>query len=190
MKKDEIIKIRKSLEKSLDAKRYEHSLGVAYISSALAMRYGADISKALVAGYLHDCAKCLSDEKKLSICKKNNIEISEAEQNKPCLLHAKVGSFLAKKEYGIEDEDILNAITYHTTGRPGMSILEKIVYLADYIEPGRKLVPNLEKIRTLAFKDMDEALLLTLENIIRYLQETGETMDTFTLETYNYYRKE
>lgn len=190
MKKDEIIKIRKSLEKSLDAKRYEHSLGVAYISSALAMRYGADISKALVAGYLHDCAKCLSDEKKLSICKKNNIEISEAEKNKPCLLHAKVGSFLAKKEYGIEDEDILNAITYHTTGRPGMSILEKIVYLADYIEPGRKLVPNLEKIRTLAFQDMDEALLLTLENIIRYLQETGETMDTFTLETYNYYRKE
>ena len=139
MKTLDMHKIRKQLVKALDSKRYEHTQGVAYTSAALAMRYGEDIQKAELAGLLHDCAKCLDNEKKIQICKKHNIEISEAEQNNPFLLHAKVGGYLAKTKYKVDDEEIIDAIVYHTTGRPGMSLMEKIVYIADYIEPGKKV---------------------------------------------------
>ena len=152
-------KIRKAMEKTLDAQRYEHTLGVSYTAAALAMRYGADIRKAQLAGMLHDCAKCLTNEKKFQICEKHNISINDAERKNPSLLHAKVGSFLAMEEYHVTDPDVINAILNHTTGRPGMSVLEKIVYIADYIEPARKQAPNLGEIRRLAFEDLDKALI-------------------------------
>jgi predicted HD superfamily hydrolase involved in NAD metabolism len=87
-------------------------------------------------------------------------------QNPTALLHAKVGSFLAKEKYGIEDEDVLNAIRYHTTGRPCMSTLEKILYIADYIEPGRKHASNLLQIRRMAFQDLDKTLFKILEDTL------------------------
>lgn len=110
MKEPDLKKIRKAMEKELDPKRYEHTLGVAYTAASLAMRYGADLNSALIAGMLHDCAKCLSNEKKISICKKHDIPINPAEEKNPFLLHAKVGSYLASKKYGVTDPDILNAI--------------------------------------------------------------------------------
>ena len=125
MKEPDLKKIRKAMEKELDPKRYEHTLGVAYTAASLAMCYGADLNSALIAGMLHDCAKCLSNEKKISICKKHNLPINPAEEKNPFLLHAKVGSYLASKKYGVTDPDILNAILNHTTGRPDMSLLEK-----------------------------------------------------------------
>ena len=164
MKEPDLKKIRKAMEKELDPKRYEHTLGVAYTAASLAMRYGADLNSALIAGMLHDCAKCLSNEKKISICKKHDLSINPAEEKNPFLLHAKVGSYLASKKYGVTDPDILNAILNHTTGRPDMSLLEKIVWLSDYIEPGRKQAPNLPEIRRIAFEDLDKALVMTLEN--------------------------
>ena len=100
MKEPDIRKIRKAMEKALDPKRYEHTLGVAYTAAALAMRYGEDINNAILAGMLHDCAKCLTNEKRLIICEKYNIAISDAERKNPYLLHAKVGSFLAMKNMG------------------------------------------------------------------------------------------
>ena len=115
MKEPDIRKIRKSMEKNLDARRYEHTLGVAYTAASLAMRYGADINNAILAGMLHDCAKCLTNEKKISICEKYNIAINAYEQANPFLLHAKVGSFLAMKKYGVTDKDVINAILNHTT---------------------------------------------------------------------------
>lgn len=189
MKTLDLHKIRKQLIKALDSKRYEHTQGVAYTSAALAMRYGEDIQKAELAGLLHDCAKCLDNDKKIQICKKHNIEISEAEQNNPFLLHAKVGGFLAKSKYKIDDEEIIDAILYHTTGRPGMSLLEKIVYIADYIEPGRDYAPNLDEIRRLCFADLDEALLKILEDILIHLKESKKEIDPMTQMTYEFYKR-
>lgn len=183
-------KIRKAMEKILDAQRYEHTLGVSYTAAALAMRYSADIRKAQLAGMLHDCAKCLSNEKKFQICEKHNISINDAERKNPSLLHAKVGSFLAMEEYHVTDPDVINAILNHTTGRPGMSVLEKIVYIADYIEPARKQAPNLGEIRRLAFEDLDKALIKILSDTLDYLKEIGGEIDPMTGKTYEYYVKE
>ena len=189
MKMLDMHKIRKQLTKSLDQKRYEHTQGVSYISAALAMRYGEDIQKAELAGLLHDCAKCLDNEKKIHICRKNDIRISEAENRNPFLLHAKVGGHLAKTKYKINDEDIINAILYHTTGRPGMSLLEKIVYIADYIEPGRNQITNLNEVRHLCFQDIDQALLKILEDTLVHLKDTKKEIDPMTQLTYEYYKR-
>lgn len=188
MKESDITKIRKSMEKKLDPKRYEHTLGVAYTAASLAMRYDADMNNALVAGLLHDCAKCMTNEKRLAICEKHNIAISKAEEKNPFLLHAKVGSFLAMKKYGVTDKDIINAILNHTTGRPGMSKLEKIIWLADYIEPGRRQAPNLAEIRKAAFEDLDKALLMALEDTLQYLKKGKMEVDSMTQKTYDFYK--
>lgn len=187
MKTSELIKIRKAMEKNLDPKRYEHTLGVEYTAAALAMRYDAPILNAQIAGLLHDCAKCMSNEKRISICEKNHISISEIEKRNPFLLHGKVGAFLARTEYGVEDQDVLNAIWNHTTGRPGMSLLEKIVFIADYIEPGRKQAPNLQEIRRMAFVNLDCTLIKILEDTIAYVKETEADIDPMTSKTYEYY---
>ena len=187
MKSADIRKIRKNMEKTLDRKRFEHTLGVAYTATALAMCYQVDLNKAQTAGLLHDCAKCISDEKKIAICTKHNIQINAIELNNPFLLHAKVGSYMAMKKYNIHDPDIINAILNHTTGRPGMSELEKIIYIADYIEPGRKQAPNLTIVRKLAFKDLDQALLKILEDTLEYLQGSGTEIDPMTRKTYDFY---
>ena len=188
MKEPDIRKIRKAMEKALDPKRYEHTLGVAYTAAALAMRYGDDVNNAILAGMLHDCAKCLANEKRLSICEKYNIAVNEAERKNPYLLHAKVGSFLAMKKYGVTDKDVINAILNHTTGRPGMSLLEKIIWIADYIEPGRKQAPNLPLIRKLAFEDLDQALLTALRDTLEYLHAGKMEVDNMTQRTYDFYR--
>lgn len=190
MKENDLKKIKKTLEKVLDGKRYEHTLGVAYTSAALAMHYGADLKNAQIAGLLHDCAKCLSDHKRLSICEKHNISITETEKRNPFLLHAKVGAFLAAEEYHITDPDIIQAIMNHTTGRPEMSLLEKIVFVADYIEPGRKHAPNLTEIRQLSFENLDQALLQILEDTLEYLRNGGGEIDTMTEKTYKYYKEQ
>lgn len=187
--KSDLKKIRKHMEKELNAKRYEHTLSVAYTAASLAMVHGADIDSAIIAGMLHDCAKCLPDDKLISLCRKHDLPVSEVElQNPAALLHAKVGSFLAHKEYEIDDEDILNAIRYHTTGRPDMSRLEKILYIADYIEPGRKHAANLLQIRKMAYQDLDMTFFKILEDTLSYLMSTGGEIDSMTQETYEYYK--
>lgn len=185
-------KIRKQLEKNLDAKRYEHTLGVAYTAAALAMCHGCDIESAIVAGLLHDCAKCISDEKRISICEKNNLPINAIERRNPSLLHAKAGSILAAEEYDVDDPEILRAIRSHTTGRPGMTMLEKIIFIADYIEPGRNKAEDLDEVRSLAFRDLDETLWLILRDTLVYLRESdNETdIDPMTQETFEFYDRE
>ena len=175
------------MEKTLDPHRYEHTLGVAYTAACLAMIYQEDVVKAETAGLLHDCAKCMTNEERIEICHKHHLEITEAEEANPVLLHAKVGSYLASKKFEVQDEDILNAILNHTTGRPGMSMLEKIIYIADYIEPGRKQAPNLPAIRKTAFQDLDKALLMILEDTLQYLHSIQGMIDPMTQTTYDYY---
>lgn len=184
-----IRKLSHNLKKELDKERYEHTLGVMYTSAALAMRYDADMRKALTAGLLHDCAKCIPGDKKLKICKKYHLKISEVEYKNPSLLHARLGAFLAQKKYHINDKEILNAISSHTTGRPQMSLLEKIIYIADYIEPGRQELPNMADVRKLAFEDINECLYRILKDSLVYLRSKDMVIDTMTEKTYEYYKE-
>jgi predicted HD superfamily hydrolase involved in NAD metabolism len=174
--------------KVMDDARYQHTLGVMYTAASMAMCHGADVEKAMIAGLLHDCAKCIPAGTKILLCKKFQIEIEECEQMNPGLLHAKLGAFLAEKEYGIEDSDILMSIKSHTTGRPGMSLLEKINYIADYMEPGRKELPNMKDVRKLAFEDIDKCLFRILKDSLVYLKSRDFAIDPMTEETYNYYK--
>ncbi len=176
------------LKGTLDIPRYEHTMGVMYTAAALAMCHGEDVEKTMTAGILHDCAKCIPNEKKLQYCQECCIEINEFEQMNPSLLHAKLGAYIAQNDYGIVDPDILSAITSHTTGRPEMSLLEKIIYIADYMEPGRKMLPNMAEVRKLAFEDIDNCLFRILEDSLVYLKSKKFAIDPMTEKTYNYYK--
>ena len=178
--------IEKKLKKELDKERYAHTLGVMYTAAAMAMAHQADMEQAMYAGLLHDCAKCISNHDKLKICKKNKIFVSPSEERRPFLLHAKLGAYFARKTYGVEDKEILHAIQVHTTGEPGMNTLDKIIYIADYIEPNRNKAPNLEEARRLAFEDLDRAMLKILSDTLNYLERKGGEIDPLTVETYEY----
>ena len=182
--------LKRDLKKNMDESRYEHTLGVMYTSAALAMRYECDLEKALLAGLMHDCAKCMPNAKKLKMAEKHGLEITEIEQKNPFMLHAKVGALLAEKKYDIEDQEVLSAIRWHTTGKPDMTLLEKIVYVADYIEPKRDKAPNLKEIRKLAFVDLDRALLRILEDTLNYLGDSPSEVDTMTKATYDFYKNQ
>ena len=182
--------LKKDLKKEMDDSRFEHTLGVMYTCGALAMRYGCDLDKAMLAGLMHDCAKCMPNAKKLKMAEKHHLEITELERKNPFMLHAKLGAFLARKKYDIEDPEILDAIRWHTTGRPEMTLLDKIVYIADYIEPKRDKAPHLPMIRQKAFVDLDEALVMILRDTLGYLGDSPEHVDSMTKKTYDYYIQE
>ena len=189
MKKD-IIKYRKELEKDLDAERFEHSLGVEYTAACLAFIHGADVMDARIAGLLHDCAKCIPDEKKISIMEKNGCLPLQEELDNHSLLHSKCGAIIAADKYGIENDDILNAIRFHTVGRPGMSLLEKIIYVADFIEPGRKNLMIMADVRKAAFIDIDQALLWIMEAVRGYVESKGYPVAPSSLAAYEYYKNQ
>lgn len=185
-----IIQIQEELEKVLKKKRFQHTVGVRYTAQAMAMRFGQDVIKAGYAGILHDCAKYLSDEDMLAECEKYHIEINRFEKNLPSLLHAKLGACYAKEKYHVDDIEILEAIRWHTTGKPEMTDLEKIIFIADYIEPERKILPEMSEIRQASFCDLDLAMYLILESTISYLKENNqdEEIDEYSLKAYEYYK--
>ena len=180
--------LREQMQQALDAKRFDHSLGVAYTCATLAFVHGGSLTQALTAGLLHDCAKCLSHEEKIRICKDNNIAISPSEEASPGLLHAKAGAFLAEHSYGVTDPEVLSAIRCHTTGKPAMLLLEKLLYVADYIEPNRKMLPHLDEVRREAYRDLDNCVLLILEHTMEYLNHKAKVLDPVTQQTLLYYR--
>ncbi|MDY6325172.1 MAG: bis(5'-nucleosyl)-tetraphosphatase (symmetrical) YqeK [Catonella sp.] len=181
--------IESRLREVLNPHRFEHTLGVSFTSASLAMRYEYDIKKARLAGLLHDCAKYMKGDELLLSAERYNLPVSKYERANPGLLHAKVGAYLAEHTYGVDDEEILSAIRFHTTGRPGMSLLEEIVFVADFIEPGRKELKCLPGIRKDAFIDIHRATLGELENTINYLKDKDANTDPATLETRDYYKK-
>ncbi len=183
-------KIEEKIKKVQSEKRFAHTKGVQYTAMCLAMKYDEDIEKASLAGLLHDCAKHLSDEKLIALCDENDIETTDIERKNPFLLHGKVGALIARKKFKIEDEDLLNAITYHTTGRPGMSMLEKIIFVADYIEPGRSSAVNLRAIRKMAFEDIDLTIVKISSDTLNYLNKKKASIDPMTRLTYDHYMKE
>lgn len=180
---------RRMLKENISNKRYLHSLGVSNTSACLAMRYGYDIRKAYLAGLLHDCAKGLKHHQLIEKVEKAGMEISDIERDNPELLHSKAGAVIAKEEYGIGDEEILGAIICHTTGKPAMSMLEKIVFVADYIEPNRANLPELDVVRELAFTDIDKTVSRLCSLTLDHLKANGDAIDRTTVETYEYYSK-
>lgn len=183
----DIQEIEEKLRKKQSDHRFHHTIGVQYTSVCLAMRYGEDLKKASYAGLLHDCAKHMSSDKLLEKCYKYQLPVSDAEKRSPFLLHGKVGAWIAQHKYDIQDQDILNAITWHTTGRPDMSLLEKIVFTADYIEPGRNQANDLPELRQMAFVDLDLTVCRILEQTLNYLITKGGDIDPTTELTYQYY---
>ena len=181
--------IQNKLKSTLDAPRYEHTIGVMYTAGCMAMAHNYDIKKAMLAGLLHDCAKCMTHEERLELCKVHAVQVTKSERENKALLHAKAGAVLAKTEYGIEDYEILDAITYHTTGKPNMSLLDKIIYIADYIEPGRDKASNLELVRSLAYKDLDVCMAQILHDSLEYLNSKGGHIDPTTAKAHEFYKE-
>lgn len=182
-------KAEKKLSKYMDEERLEHTKGVRYTCACLAMVYGEDLEKAQIAGLLHDSAKCIPNKKKLKMCEEHNIAVTKFEKEHPFLLHGKLGAYIAEHKYGVSDKDILNSIIYHTTGRQEMSTLEKIVYIADYIEPLRNKAANLKEIRCLAFQDLDACMYKILEDTLAYLNNgSSDEIDQTTVAAYEYYK--
>lgn len=190
MENSDIANIRKEMETVLSSKRYAHTLGVAYTAAALAMAHGEPMEDAMIAGLLHDCAKSMHGSELVAICEKARLNVTAVERGNPtALLHAKAGAYLAQHKYGVNNDNILNAIRYHTTGRPDMSRLEKILYIADYIEPNRKQLAELDMIRRIAFQDLDWTMEKILANTLSYLRTTDGQLDDMTVKTYNYYKR-
>lgn len=181
--------IQKRLKKELDSSRFQHTLGVMFTAASLAMAHDADIEKAQLAGLLHDCAKCIPNKKKLKLCEKNKIPVSKYEKENPFMLHAKLGAFLAEDTYGVHDPEILSAILWHTTGKPEMTTLEKIIYIADYIEPGRNKAANLPLVRKLAFEDLDRCMYVICRDTLIYLNESQADIEENTRLACEYYGK-
>ena len=186
-----VFSLFEKMQKHLKHKRFIHSVGVAGTAASLAMKYGENPYKAQIAGILHDCAKCYTDEELLMLCKMNDIEVSSFEESHGFLLHAKYGAFMARTKYGIEDEDMINSIRWHTTGHPDMTLLEKIVYIADYIEPSRNKAPRLNEIRDAAFNgdDIDISLEMIMKDTIEYIRSGDDGIDDTTMKAYEYYRR-
>ena len=189
MKKD-IIEYRKTLEKDLDQNRFEHSLGVEYTSACLAFIHGEDVMKARIAGLLHDCAKCIPHGDQIKIMEKAGQPPLQEELDNQSLLHSKCGAIIAQDKYDIDDPDILNAIRFHTVGRPNMSLLEKIVYIADFIEPTRKELQIMKNVRKVAFIDIDQALLWIMESVTGYVRSKGLEPAPSSVAAYEYYKNQ
>lgn len=188
MAKYDFRKMEKKLSKYLDEERMAHTMGVMYTCAALAMVHGYDLEDAQAAGLLHDCAKCIPNKKKVKLCRQHKIPVTEFEESHPFLLHAKLGAYIARVKYGIEDREILSAITYHTTGCESMSTLERIVYIADYIEPMRDKAPGLAFIRKLAFQDLNECMYEILKDTLAYLEENPKDIEKTTKEAFLFYK--
>ncbi|WP_310832157.1 bis(5'-nucleosyl)-tetraphosphatase (symmetrical) YqeK [Paenibacillus pedocola] len=160
-------------------KRWQHTLGVMETSVKLARHYGADPVQAETAAILHDVAKYWPVERMKEIIEQNGLSAELLQYDKQ-LWHAEVGAFVAQQEYGITDPEILGAIRYHTSGREGMSLLEKVVCLADYIEPGRDF-PGVDEIRRLSKVSLEEALIAGFDSTISLLLQKRRIVFPLTM---------
>lgn len=171
----------------LPEKRIRHSLGVAKAAVKLCEFRGCDKEKAEIAAILHDTAKYVKFADVGGYCEKYGIELDELEKESTALSHSVVGSYIAKYEFGIEDEEILGAIRYHTTGKPGMTALEEVIFLADLIEENRDY-EGVESLRELAYSGMvDEAIIKSIDNTIKVVMSKKAPLHTRTVETRNFY---
>ncbi|ANC77948.1 phosphohydrolase [Fictibacillus phosphorivorans] len=171
------------VKKQLTEHRYIHTLGVEEASLVLAKKYGVDLKKAEIAAIFHDYAKFRPKEEMREIVRSERLSQDLLHYGNE-VLHAPVGAYLVKKEVGITDEAILRAIYYHTTGNGAMTLLEKVIFLADYIEPNRNF-PGVESVREMAENDLDQACLMAVRNTIAFLMKQNQKIYPLTFEAYN-----
>jgi predicted HD superfamily hydrolase involved in NAD metabolism len=173
----------KLVKEQLTEHRYQHTLGVMETAISLANKYGADVKKAELAAIFHDYAKFRPKEEMKEIIVSQGFPTDLLDYNSE-LWHAPVGAYLVEKDASITDSDVLDAIRFHTSGRPGMTLLEKIIYLADYIEPGRHF-PGVDEVRDMAKENLDRALLKAVQNTILFLMKKNQTVYPDSFYTYN-----
>ena len=180
MEREEALKL---VKEQLTDHRYQHTLGVMETAIAHAKRYGGHEQKAELAAIFHDYAKFRPKDEMKEIIIAQGFPQDLLEYNSE-LWHAPAGAYLVEKEAGISDREVLEAIRYHTSGRPGMTLLDKIIYLADYIEPGRHF-PGVEEVRNMAKENLDKALIKAIQNTIMFLLKKNQTIYPDTFYTYN-----
>ena len=175
------------LKENLSEERYFHTLGTAKCAEELAVHYGVDKEKAYIAGLLHDCAKCFSKDKLLQLIKEN-LDVQESEMLNYKTLHAPVSAYIAKKEFGVCDSDILSAIRWHTLGRLDMTLFEKIIFIADKIEPNTREKEHINKIKVLLNEEngINKALLKLYKETIKSLVKRDLKICLLTVEIYNH----
>lgn len=178
--------IKEWLKDNLSEERYSHSLGTAECARELAKQFGLDEEKAYTAGLLHDCAKCLSNEKLLEIIH-NNLEVHEEEMLNYKTLHAPVSAYFAKEKFGVEDKAILSSIRWHTLGKLDMTDFEKIIFLADKIEPNTRDKEYAAIIRSYLKEEngLNKALLKCYKETIKSLVKRDLKICLLTIEIYN-----
>jgi predicted HD superfamily hydrolase involved in NAD metabolism len=176
---------KEKLGKSISQKRYIHSINVMNIAKTLAKLYKIDEDKAMLAGLLHDCAKNLLNEDQYKMYVNLCMEIDEITKKETGLLHGAIGAKIAKEHYKVTDKEVLDAIRYHTTGKEDMTLMEKIIFISDYIEPGRNFA-GVEEIRKWAYKDINKAMLLAFDITIRRVLDKGALLHPSTLKARNF----
>lgn len=182
--------IKRELQFILKPKRFQHTLGVVETAVMLAKCYGADPEIASISALLHDCAKHMPIEDMISLCRQYGVSVSNIESQSDALLHGKAGAILSKKNYGFINNDIYDAIFYHTTGKPNMSLLTQIIFVADYIEPGRNHSEKLDYLRELAKTDLNRVTALILKDTLHYLNEhKNDKIDIMTEIAFEFYKK-
>jgi len=178
--------IKKTIKEKLKPKRYHHSIAVLETALELAREYGVSEQETVWASLLHDYAKNLSDEEMRLYMTRFDIELDPVIKSRINLAHGLVGAELAREEFSIEDENVLNAIRNHTFGRAHMSDLEKVIYLADFIEPARQF-RGVHKLREWAYKDLDKTMLMALEHTIKYVMGSRRLLHPNTVLARNYF---
>ncbi|MDR0880682.1 MAG: bis(5'-nucleosyl)-tetraphosphatase (symmetrical) YqeK [Clostridioides sp.] len=182
--------VKQRLSELLTQKRVEHSKRVAECAVKLAKIYNCDEKKAYIAGMVHDAAKCLNLEQVYEYVDKYEIYLDPIEDGNRALSHSVVGASIVRYEFGIEDEDIINSVKYHTTGRAEMSLLEKIIYLADLLEDGR-VIPHIEELRELAYSgQLDKAMIESFNQTLTFVIANDNLIHPRSVEARNYLLRE
>lgn len=176
--------LEERLKTLIDEKTYSHSLRVKNMAISLGEVYGADIEKLKIAAILHDCGKGLDHINLLKKYKAFDIILDDYMKNNKELIHGPLGAKIAKEKFSIEDQEVLEGIKYHTTGRENMSIIDKIIYISDYVEPNRDF-KGVEVVRKLAFANLDQSLILAMDNTIKFLIDKKKIIHPNTIKARN-----
>ncbi len=185
--------IDKALKESLKSSRYQHSIGVMHTAACLAMRYDEDVEKAMLSGLIHDCTKNMAIEEQIRLCADNQITLTDEDLANPEIIHSITAPIMAKNTFNITDVSILNAVRCHSTGKENMNKLEKLIYIADFIEGGRFFTKDpevLDRARTIAFNtNLNRTVAYILSKIIIWLKVSRNVLHSDTLRANEFYSK-
>ncbi len=181
----DIARMKKYLRQELSAKRYKHSVNVSKTAVELASRYGCDLHKAEIAGLVHDCTREMDIDTQLKLLKKLDVVPDEVTIFVKELVHAASAAYVCSQLFMIEDQEIISAVRYHTTAKADMTLLEKIIFLADFIEPAREF-EGVDAIRDIAFRELDQAILMALNSAISFVLKKEKPIHIATIEARNH----